>query len=93
MNKYLKALPFVLLSALVPFFFYSQPNLAQSLIILAVSGLCGFLYYLDSKQQPDYKQQFAKELDTLVKYNKETREMIVKSQLQDVTKKVSNFVF
>jgi len=93
MNKYLKALPFVLLSALVPFFFYSQPNLAQSVIVLSVSGLCGFLYYLDSKQQPDYKQQFAKELDVLMKHSKETREMIVKSQLQDVTKKVSNFVF
>lgn len=93
MNKYIKVLPYVLLLSLTPFFFYSQPNLAQSIIILAVAGLCGYFYHVESKQLPDYRALFAKELESLNRQNKETREMIVKSQIQEINKKTSNFVF
>lgn len=93
MNKYIKVLPYVLLLTLTPFFFYSQPNLAQSIIVLAVAGLSGYFYYIESKQLPDYRAIFAKELENLHKQNRETREMIVKSQIQEINKKTSSFVF
>lgn len=58
MRKILDAFPFVLLLALLPFFFYKEPNLAQSIMIVAITGFCGYQAYLIEKRSPDYEKKF-----------------------------------
>ena len=43
--------PIALLISIVPFLFYGSPSIAQSIIVIAVSALAGFRYYLDQKEQ------------------------------------------
>jgi hypothetical protein len=51
-------LPLALLSSIAPFLFYGQPNIAQSIIVLAIAGLVGYKYNLEQKEQPDYELIF-----------------------------------
>lgn len=64
MEQVKKALPFVLLVSFLALSHYKQPQIADSIIIIALVALCGFKYYLDSKVMPDYlevfKEEFAK---------------------------------
>ena len=59
---------------LVPFFFYNEPNLAQAIIASAVSGLCGFRYYLMEKEQPNYALLFSEDVITLKREIAELRD-------------------
>ena len=75
-------MPFILLAALTPFFYYNQPNIAQSVIILAVAGLCSYRYFLDAQEKPDYLAIFQKEITnikvhTTEKYDEVKGEVIV----------------
>ena len=63
MKKLAEAIPFALLLGLVPFFYYNSPNIAQSIIILGVSALCGYRYYCMDKIKPDYVEIFKEEFD------------------------------
>ena len=87
MKKFLEAIPFVLLLALVPYFFYNTPNIAQSIIILAITALCGFRYHQIEKEQPDYVQIFQKEIRRIEKESKELKDNYGKITLQDMKAK------
>jgi len=63
MKKLIEATPLLLLLSLVPFLFYSQPNIAQSVILSAIAGLFGFTVYLESLKKPDYVKIFTERLD------------------------------
>ena len=87
MNKFLQVLPFALLLVLVPFFYYTSPNIAQSIIIIAISALCGYQYYLMSNEQPDYSKRFQGELNILAKEMKSMKESYGKLTINEINKK------
>lgn len=87
MNKFIEALPFVLLLVLVPFFYYNSPNIAQSIIIFSVSGLCGYRYYLMSKEQPNYTKIFHEEIVKIQKEIIKINESYGKLTINDINKK------
>lgn len=87
MNKFIEALPFVLLLVLVPFFYYNSPNIAQSIIILSISGLCGYRYYLMQKQQPNYKKIFHDEIVKMQKEILKINESYGKLTINDINKR------
>ena len=87
MKKYLEVLPFVLLLSLVPFLFYNNPNIAQSIIVTAVSALCGYRYYLMSKQQPNYSKIFHEEIVKMQKEILKINESYGKLTINDINKK------
>jgi hypothetical protein len=60
MKNFSENIPLILLVGLVPYFFYSQPNISQSIISAALCGLVGYRYYLESLKKPDYVQLFKK---------------------------------
>lgn len=95
MNKFTEALPFVLLLVLVPFFYYGSPNIAQSIIVFAISGLCGYRYYLMHKEQPDYTRIFHDEIVKMQKEILKINESYGKLTINDINKKreESKFVF
>ena len=63
MQKLIENIPLILLLVLVPYFFYNDPNIAQSIILAAISGLVGYRAYLDSLIKPDYEALFTERLD------------------------------
>ena len=63
MNKIIGNLPFIILTAILPYFFYKEPNIAQSIITLGVCGLSGFSYYLRDKKKPDLEAIFRKQIE------------------------------
>jgi hypothetical protein len=63
MKKFMEAIPFLLLIGLVPFFYYNSPNIAQSIIVLAVSALCGYRLFSMDQEKPNYVQIFQEEFD------------------------------
>jgi hypothetical protein len=94
MKQFIMALPFVLLCALVPFFFYTSPNIAQSIIVLSISALCGYNCYLITQESPDYRKLFERELHAIRQENKELKESYGKLTLNDMKKKEErSFVF
>lgn len=58
MKRIYEAIPFALLIGLVPQYYLNSPNIAQSIIILAVSALCGYRLYCIDKSKPDYVAMF-----------------------------------
>jgi len=64
MQKLIDSIPLILLLVLCPYFFYNTPNISQSIILAAISGLVGYRAYLDSLKKPDYLAIFTKRLDT-----------------------------
>lgn len=58
MKKITENLPLILLVGIVPYFFYSQPNISQSIISAALCALVGYRYYLESLKQPNYVEMF-----------------------------------
>jgi len=63
MTKLSESIPLLLLIVLVPYFFYAEPNIAQSIIAAALSALVGYRYYLDSLVKPDFEGLFTERLD------------------------------
>lgn len=64
MKKLIEFTPLVLLVSLVPYLFYSEPNIAQSIILSAIAGLFGYVAYLESLKKPDYVAIFTERLDS-----------------------------
>lgn len=58
-----KALPYVLLVSYLVSTHLKQPEISDSIIIIALSALCGYRFYLNSKETPDYLSIFKKELE------------------------------
>jgi hypothetical protein len=87
MNKFIEALPFVLLLALVPFFYYNSPNIAQSIIIVAVSALCGYRYYLLNQEKPDYAKIFKNEIIAVEREIVKLNQNYGKLTIHDINKK------
>ena len=58
MNQIKNNIPVILLLVLVPYFFYADASLAQSIIAASLAALCGYKYYLEQKQLLDYKKIF-----------------------------------
>ena len=67
MRKFLDAFPFILLTILLPFFFYRDPSIAHSVMIFALVGFCGYQMYLLEKRQPNYEKKFEEALVYLEK--------------------------
>lgn len=86
MQKVIDFLPFILLSILTPFFFYREPNIAQALIVAAISGLVGYRYYLENMKLPDYVKIFE---DTMIERDKQVNDKMNEliAIIQDVQKK------
>lgn len=61
MKKLLEAIPFALLLGLVPYFYLNTPNIAQSIIVLAISALCGYRLYAMEQEKPNYIEMFKDE--------------------------------
>lgn len=87
MKKFVEAIPFALLLAVVPYFFYNSPNIAQSIIVLALTALCGFRYYQLDKVKPNYIEMFQKEIKRIEKESKELKDNYGKITLQDMKQK------
>lgn len=93
MNKFIEALPFVLLLVLVPFFYYNSPNIAQSIIILSISALCGYRYYLMKQEQPDYAKIFHAEVIKMQKEILKINESYGKLTINDINKRKEDSKF
>jgi hypothetical protein len=63
MKKITEAIPFALLLGLVPYFYLNTPNIAQSIIVLAVAALCGYRLYALEQEKPDYVAIFEAEFN------------------------------
>jgi len=63
MKKLIDYVPLVLLLALTPFFYYNQPNIAQSIMVAAITGLVGYKAYLESLRKPNYVEIFTSRLN------------------------------
>ena len=74
MKKFIEMIPFTLLLVLTPYLFFNQPNIAQSLIIIAISALSGFRYFQINLEKPDYVVLFNKELELIRREQKAVRE-------------------
>jgi hypothetical protein len=64
MKKLIEALPFLLLVSLTPYFFYNEPNLSQSFILIGIAALCGYRYYCMEQVKPDYVELFNEEFES-----------------------------
>ena len=86
MKKVIELLPFILLVSLVALSFHSSPNIAQSIILVAITALAGYSYYLMDKIKPDYKKMFEEELSLM---NKKSREeaSFIKAELNTIREK------
>lgn len=62
MKSFKEALPYVLLVSYLALSHFKQPEIADSIIIIALSALCGYRIYTDSKEQPNYMELFGAEL-------------------------------
>lgn len=81
--KYIKeALPLVLLLAIVPYFFYSNPTLPQAIIAACLAGLAGFKYWLDHNLLPDYKKLFEEQI--------ESRDAAIKELIEELSQEISD---
>ncbi len=65
MQKLSESIPLLLLVGLVPYVFYNNPNIAQSIILAAITGLVGYRYYLESLVKPDFEKIFKERLDEI----------------------------
>jgi len=63
MKKLTEAIPFALLLGLVPYFYLNTPNIAQSIIVLAVAALCGYRLFAMEQEKPNYVEIFQEEFD------------------------------
>lgn len=73
MKKFVELVPYGLMLSLCPYLFYTSPNIAQSIIVTAVAGLCGYSHYLINKKQPDYRKLYKDQLDAVLAEVKEIK--------------------
>lgn len=73
MKKFAELVPYGLLLSLCPYLFYTSPNIAQSVILTAVAGLCAYSHYLISKKEPDYRKLYKDELEAVLAEVKEIK--------------------
>jgi len=78
MKNVINLIPTILMVSLVPFFFYNEPSIAQSIIVSAITALVGYRYYLDSLQKPDYLKLFKEELERRDELHRKVTEDIYK---------------
>ena len=62
MQSLKNALPYVLLVSYMILSHFRQPQLSDSIIIIALCSLCGFKFFLESKQVPNYIELFKEDL-------------------------------
>lgn len=62
MDKVERVLPYVLLVAFLTFSSFKTPEIAHSVIIIALCALSGYRAYLNSQKQDNYIEIFRKEL-------------------------------
>jgi hypothetical protein len=62
MQSLKNALPYVLLVSYMVLSHFRPPQLSDSIIIIALCSLCGFKFFLESKETPDYLTLFAQDL-------------------------------
>jgi|11_taG_2_1085331.scaffolds.fasta_scaffold05730_2 hypothetical protein len=72
MEKLKEVLPYLLLVSFLGLSHYKQPQIADSIIIIALSALCGYKLYLDSRKTPDYSKLFKEEIE---KHKKELEDV------------------
>lgn len=77
MKKLLEVIPFILLIGLVPFFYYNNPNIPQSIILLSISALCGYRYFSMDQEKPDYVSIFKVEFEEYKNKRDEELKVIV----------------
>ncbi len=87
MNQIKNNIPVILLLVLVPYFFYADASLAQSIIAASLAALCGYKYYLEQKQLPDYEKVFEERLESMGKISDENFKK-VEEQLISVKQKM-----
>lgn len=84
MDKLKNALPYVLLLSFIALSLYKQPQIADSIIIIALCALSGFKFYLESKKQPNYLTEFN---EYLVKQQKELEDLKTIVGMQNIAQK------
>ena len=82
MQNLLKGIPLVLLLGLAPLA-HGEPNIAQSIMLVAVATLFGYTAYLESLKKPDYVKIFS---DRLVEQDLEIkkRDKLLLKELDDM---------
>ena len=87
MNSLKSNLPVILLVAVVPYFFYNDPTISQSLIAIALCLLAGYKYNIEQKALPDYEKLFKKQIEDMAK-NADDNFKKVEDQLISVKQKM-----
>ena len=62
MKSIKNALPYVLLVSFSALTHFKQPEIADSIITIALCALCGFKIFLESKETPNYTEVFKEEM-------------------------------
>ncbi len=62
MNQIKNNIPVILLLFIAPYFFNPEVSLPQAIIAAALAALCGYKYYLEQKQLPNYEKIFEERL-------------------------------
>lgn len=73
MKKVLNLLPYGCLLSYLALCHFRTPNIADALILIAVTGLVGYTKYIKSKQAPDYLKLFGNEITRLQKEVQEAK--------------------
>lgn len=61
-KEFKEAVPFALAVGYIALLFIRTPSFADALVAVAILGLAGFKYFLDSKKQPDMRLEMEREL-------------------------------
>lgn len=67
MKKLLSLVPYGCLLSYLTLVHFRTPNIADALILIAITGLVGYTKYIANKQAPDYMGIFTNELSRLQK--------------------------
>lgn len=59
MKKFEKVLPYLLLIGYLILSQFKTLDIPQSIVLISLAALAGYRAYLNSKEQPNYAQQFA----------------------------------
>lgn len=71
MNQIKENLPVILFVGIVPYFFYSEPSVAQATIAAVLGAVAAFKYYLEYNAKPDYVKIFEEKFEVQEKLLKE----------------------
>jgi hypothetical protein len=104
MKKVLNLLPFLLMFLLTLKSFLITPSIAESIMLIALAGLCAYRFYFMEKETPDYIKIFSQKIESitsdynskivkLAAENKELRENYAKVVLPVTNKTAKKFEF